>query len=172
MDKLISKETEYELSKLGLYQIFGGTVGMIIIVWSIYKDSFLTELTVLIYLFILLFFAYSIFCGILCLKSKSNALGHSLTNQILQVISVAIMGFSFKYVAGLCFIIGLNLTDIIKFNFGVGISNFAFNLNNEKDRLEIDFNLIALAVIYWIDKLMKKVKEEKSVRETPSIGEE
>ena len=172
MDKLISKETEYELAKLGLYQIFGGTVGIIIIVWSIYKDSFLTELTFLIYLLILLFFAYSIFCGMLCLKTKSNALGHSLTNQMLQLISFAIMGFSFKYVAGLYFTIGLDLTDIIKFDFGVGVSNFAFNLNKEKERLEIDFNLIALAVIYWIDKLMKKVKEEKSIRQTPSIGEE
>ena len=171
MDKLISKETEYELTKLGLYQIFGGTVGIIIIVWSIYQDSFLTELTLLIYLFILLFFGYSIFCGILCLKTKPNALGHSLTNQILQVISFAIMGFSFKYIAGFYFTIGLDLTDVVKFDFGLGLSNFSFNLNNEKDRLEIDFNLIALAVIYWIDKLMKKVKEEKSIRQTPSIGE-
>jgi len=171
MDKLISKETEYELAKLGLYQIFGGSVGVIVIIWSIYKDSFLTVLTVSIYSFILFFFAYSIFCGILCLKTKSNALRHSLTNQILQVFSFAIMGFSFKYIAGLYFTIGLDLTDDIKFDFGAGVSNFAFNINKEKERLEIDFNLIAFAVIYWIDKLMKKVKEEETVRQTSSIGE-
>ena len=124
----------------------------------------------LVYLFILLFFAYSIFCGTLCLKTKKNALGHSLTNQILQVIGFAIMGFAFNYVSGLYLTIGLDLTDSIKLDFGAGISKFDFNLNNEKDRLEVDFNLVAFAVIFWINKLMKKVKEEAIIIQTSSIG--
>jgi hypothetical protein len=171
MENQISKETESDLTKLGLYQIVGGAVGILIIIWSIYKTQLLTGLTVLIYLFILLFFAYSIFCGTLCLKTNKNALGHSLTNQILQVIGFAMMGFAFKYVAGFYLTIGLDLTDSVNFGFGAGISKFDFNFNNEKDRLEVDFNLVAFALIYWIDKLMKKVKEGAAIRQASSIGD-
>jgi hypothetical protein len=171
MENLISKETESDLTKLGLYQIVGGAVGILIIIWGIYKSPLLTGLTALIYLFILLFFAYSIFCGTLCLKTKKNALGHSLTNQILQVIGFAIMGFAFKYVAGFYLTIGIDLTDSVNFGFGAGISKFNFNFNNEKDRLEVDFNLVAFALIYWIDKLMKKVKEEAAIRQASAIGD-
>ena len=170
MEEFISKDVKSNLTKLGLYQIFGGSVGILIIIWAIYKSPLLTGLTVLVFLFILLFFVYSIFCGTLCLKTKKNALGHSLTNQILQVIGFAIMGFAFNYISGLYLIIGLDLTDSIKLDFGAGISKFDFNLNNEKDRLEVDFNLVAFAVIFWIDKLMKKVKEEAIIIQTSSIG--
>lgn len=80
------------------------------------------------------------------------------------------MGFAFKYVAGFYLTIGLNLTDSIKFGFDAGISKLDFNFNNEEDRLEFDFNLVAFALIYWIDKLMKKVKEEAVIRQISSIG--
>lgn len=171
MEKLISKEIESALTKLGLYQIVGGAVGILIIIWGIYRIPLLTGLTVLVYLFILLFFAYSIFCGILCLKTKKNALGHSLANQILQIMGFAMMGFAFKYVAGFYLTVGLDLTDSIKWGVSAGISKFDFNYNNENDRLEIDFNLIAFALIYRIDKLMKKVKEEEANKQVSSIGE-
>jgi hypothetical protein len=171
MEKLISKETESALTKLGLYQIIGGAVGVLVILWGIFNTPLLTGITVLVYLLILLFFAYSIFCGILCLKAKTNALGHSLINQILQVFGFAIMGFAFKYVAGFYFTIGLDLTDSIELGFGTGISNFNFNFNNEKDRLEVDFNLIAFALIFWIETLRKKVKEEAIMRQVSSIGD-
>ena len=171
MEKQISKETEADLTKLGLYQIIGGAVGLLIILWSIFKTPLFTGLTVVVYLFILLFFAYSIFCGTLCLKTNKNALGHSLTNQIFQVIGFAMMGYAFKYVAGFYLTIGLDLTDSINLDFGAGVSKFDFNFNNEKDRLEVDFNLVAFALIYWIDKLMKKVKEEAAIRHASSIGD-
>ena len=171
MKKLVSKETESNLTKLGLYQTIGGVVGLLIILWSIFQAPLLTGKTIIVYLFILIFFAYSITCGTLCIMKKKNALGHSLTNQIIQVIGFAILGFAFKYIAGFYLTIGLDLTDSIKFNFGAGISKFDFNFNNEKDRLEVDFNLVAFALIYWIDKLIKKLKEEAVFIQASSISE-
>ena len=171
MKMLISKETKSHLVKLGFYQIFGGAIGIFIILWAIYNNESLTELTILIYFFILLFFSYSIFSGILCIKTKKNALRHSLINQILQVIGFAMMGFAFKYIAGFYFTVGLNLTESVNVGFGAGISKFDFNFNNEKERLEFDFNLIAFVLIYWIDKLIRKTKEDTEIREVSSIGE-
>jgi len=170
MEKIISKEIESDLAKLGFYQIIGGVLGLIVILWNMFETFLMSALGILLYLFILLFFAYSIFCGILCLKANKNALRLSLINQILQVIGFAIMGFGFKYIAGVYFSIGLDLSESIKFGVGAGISSFNFNFNNQTERLELDFNVVAIALIYWIDKLMKKVKEENSIRQLSSIG--
>ena len=81
------------------------------------------------------------------------------------------MGFAFKYVAGLYVMIGLDLTNSINFNFGAGVSKFDFNFNNENDRLEVDFNLVSFALIYWIDALQKRVNEDIAFRQVSSIGE-
>ena len=171
MGKQISKETESAITKLGIYQIIGGSLGILIILWSMYKSPFFTGLTILIYLLILLFFAYSIFCGTLCLKTKSNALKHSLINQLLQLIGFAMLGFAFKYVAGIYFTVGLDLTEAFKLDFGVGISKFDFNINKENERFEIDLNLVALVLVLWIDKLIKKRKNDIEIRKLSSIGQ-
>ena len=171
MENLISKETEADLTKLGIYQIVGGALGLLFIVWNIYRTEFFTGLVILIYFFVLLFFAYSIFCGVLCLKPKKNALTHSLINQILQLIGFAFMGIAYKYIAGVYFTVGLDLTDAIQVGFGAGFSKLNFTFNIDPDRLEVDFNLIAFILIYWIDKLMRKIKEEAAIRQASSIGD-
>ena len=58
MENQVSKEIEYDLIKLGLYQIFGGVIGILIIVWGIYKSQVMTGQSVLFSLFIILFFLY------------------------------------------------------------------------------------------------------------------
>jgi len=45
-----------------------------------------------------------------------------------------------------------------------------FNINHDAERAEINFNLIALALIYWIEKLTKKIKAENEIAETVSVG--
>ena len=171
MGILFSKKIKSDLIKLGLYQIVGGVLGILIIVYAILKIQLFTELSVLVYFIMILFFAYSILCGVLCMKTKGNSLLYSLINQMLQIFGFAIMGYTLKYVAGFYLTIGLNLKDSIEFTFGTVLSKLDFNINHDKERLELDFNLIAFAFVYWIDKLMKKVKEEESVRKAFSIDE-
>jgi hypothetical protein len=118
----------------------------------------------------LLFFAYSFFCGVLCIKQKSNALAHSLINQFLQLIGFAFFGFAFAYVAGFYLSVGLDLSSSIEIKFGAGISKFDFNINREHERTEINFNIVELGLIYWIDKLSTKIKAEKTNTEIASIG--
>ncbi len=173
MEKLISEETYWDLVKLGLYQIGGGAVGILLILWGIYNSPLPIGLNLVLYLFILLFFGYSIFCGILCLETKENALRHSLTNQILQVIGFVLMGFAFQYVAGFYLIVWFEFTESMKYGFHLGISNFKFNFNflKEGDRIEVSFNLVAFALIFWIDRLMEKVEKEAAIRRSASIGD-
>lgn len=171
MDKLISKDTESDFTKLGLYQVVGGAIGILFFLWSIRGMSSVSGIAIAIYLIFLIFYVYSIISGILCLKTSKHALQHSLINQLLQVIGFALMGLAFKYIAGFYFTIGFDLTESINVTFGIGLSKFDFNFNNEYDRLEIDINIVALLLIFWIDHLMKRVKDEKLIRSANSIGD-
>lgn len=150
-----------DLKKLGLYQIIGGAIGVLIILYSLLSLTQFSGEIILVYTFMMMFFAYSIYSGTLCIKNMRNALTHSLINQFLQLLGFAVLGFAFAYVAGLYVSLGLDLSKSIEIKFNFGVSKFDFNINREQERTEIDFNLVAFGIIYWIDKLMKKVKEER-----------
>ena len=169
--KDMTKKDNSDISTIGWYQIIGGGIGVIIILYSLFTTTQLAGPNVLIYIFMLLFFAYSIFCGTLCIKHKTNAMKHSLINQFLQLIGFAFFGFAFTYVAGLYLSVGLDLSNSIDMEFDVGISKFNFNINREHERAEINFNLVAFGLIYWIDKLVRRIKTEKANIEIASVGQ-
>ena len=153
----ISDETYSGFKKLAGYQIIGGSLGLAIIVWGIYKNYVLDTGVIWLYLFMSVFFLYSFFCGVLCIQAKRNALKHSMINQFLQIAGFALLGFAFNYVAGLYINLEFDFTEDFSFNFGLGISNIAFKLNSESPTAALHFNIVALLVIIWIRKLMKKV---------------
>jgi uncharacterized protein YacL len=160
MEKWISKETISALLKLGVYQIVGGAIGALLILWAILHTSEFNTTLILISVFILALFGYSIFCGISCIQTRRNALMHSLLNQALQVLSFAIPGFAFSYTAGVSVSVGMVMTDTLEFDFGAGISSVIVNTNTEQEHLKLGFNLVAIFLILWINKLMKTAKEE------------
>ena len=166
----LNSKTNSKLKTLGIYQVIGGGIGTILILVGILNSQQLTGLVTLIYLFMFLFFAFSIFCGILCLKKTDNALRLSLINQIFQVIGFAMFGFAFQYAAGLYLTAGLDLTESLNFTFGAGVSKFDFNINNETQRLEVNFNFIALALIIFIERIKKQLKEEQAKNQVASIA--
>jgi len=149
------------LKLFGWYQIIGGSIGILLVTYSIISTDNLMGMLLLIYGFALLLFGYSIFCGVLCVEYKKNALQHTLINQILQILGFALLGFGFSYTAGLYLSIGIDLTDGLNMTFGTGISKVEFNINKDQERVSFDFNLVAIALVYWINKLRKKIKAEK-----------
>jgi len=158
MRNLISKETLSNFSILGIYQLIGGSVGIVLMLLSIFNDFQLTAPSILLYSLISIFFGYSIYCGIICISIKKSALAHSLANQLLQVIGFSIGGFAFNYVAGIYATIYVDIENSVNYSFGVGLSGFKFYINNAPEQFQFSLNIVALLFIYWIDKLMKKVK--------------
>jgi hypothetical protein len=171
MNDFISKKTRASFKSLGFYQITGGTIGIFLVILGFFNNQHFTGTVILIFLFIIIFFGYSIYCGFLCLQVKHNALKFSLINQIFQVIGFAMFGLAFKYVAGVYFTAGLNLTESFKLLFEAGVSNFEFKLNIEKNRLEVDFNFVALSLIIYIERLKQKVQQDYDNKMVSSIGE-
>ena len=169
-EKFLSKSSQSRLTKLGVYQIIGGALGLIILSWIMYKNSVeITFASVVIYFIITLLFSYSIVCGILCIKVHTHCLNLSLTNQLLQLIGLAISGYSFSYIAGVYLTIGIDLNNfLLILNAGFSKLDLIFNPNDE--RFRINLNIIAFAIIYQISILKKKIKEEAEVLEINSIG--
>jgi hypothetical protein len=164
-------KTKSNIAAIGWYQIIGGAIGVILLLYLVFSLIQFSALNILIYVFMLLFFAYSIFCGILCIKYKGNALTHSLINQCLQLMGFAVLGFGFTYIAGTYLSVGLDLSNSVDMKFDIGISKFDFNINRDHERTEINFNLGAFVLVYWIEKLIKEIKEEKINDAIAAVGQ-
>jgi hypothetical protein len=142
----------------------GGAIGILMTLWSLIQGMEFDGFVIFYHFIILLLFGYSIFCGKLCLNLNKTALKYSLINQLFQFIGFAFMGFAFKYVAGAFATIGLDLTFGFKINFNAGLSTV--NLGADHDRLEVSFNLMALYLIYRINKLIEKAESDTLLIQT------
>ena len=158
----MKRKSKSDILKVGWYQIIGGGIGDLFILYSLLSPIQVSGFEVLVYISMFLFFGYSVFCGILCIKHTNNALTHSLINQILQLLGFVFGGFAFSYIAGVYVSVGFDFSSSIEMKFNFGLSEFDFNLNRQYERSEIHFNIIALGFIYWIDKISTKVKAEKA----------
>src|SRR5215467_12254246 len=125
MEKLISQESKDSLLKLGLYQIVGGILGLIRFVFVTVSMGKVNGLTILLAMIVAVLFAYSIFSGWQCIKLKKSALINSYINQGLQIVSFSIVGFAYKYIAGIYLGLGVNLTNSLEFRLDAGFSNYA-----------------------------------------------
>jgi hypothetical protein len=148
----MTTKSKSNVLKIGWYQIIGGGFGGLLILSSLFSSIQLSGLEVSVHVFSLLFFGYSIFSGIICIKYKKNALTHSLINQFLQLIGFAFAGVAFSYAAGINLYIGFDITALVV-KFGFSLSELNFNLNLEHERAEIYLNLVALGMIYWISNI-------------------
>jgi hypothetical protein len=122
----------------------------------IYLNKQLTATTslLLILLFGLLLFSYSIFCGIWLLKGglKKGLLLSSI-NQMFQVVNLSILNFSFSYISGFGIQFNIDLTSTIKFIFDFKSSNFVLLIESGKDTIFFGINFLALYLIYFIEKI-------------------
>jgi hypothetical protein len=58
------------------------------------------------------------------------------------------------------------------FGFAAGMSKFEFNINRQAERSEIDINLVAITLTYWVDRLFKKLRSDAAVAGVEGIGTE
>src|SRR5688572_15978429 len=118
------------LRNLGIYQVIGGGVGILLILLALLNLQDIRPLLFVLYVGFSLFYAFSIYCGILCAMNKGTAFKLSLLDQLIQTVGIAIFGFAFQFAAGLYLSAGLDLSESFELKFGAGISKFDFNFNN------------------------------------------
>lgn len=170
MENNFSKDTASKLKALGIYQIAGGVIGLLLTFWIIKGVTLFSGLLLLVLLVAIGLYSYSIYCGILLLKKKISGLRHSLINQVFQLVSFLIAGFAFQYISGIFISIGLDLTNSFNFIFNVGISSWQININGDAEPFLLNFNLVALILILFIEELRKKINKEELENQLASIG--
>lgn len=152
---------------LGIYQIWGGIMGIGILVLglvSISKTESTDRMTIYFSIASIAFllYCYSIFSGIILIKREKVI--HSFVNQLLQIISFSILGYGFTFFSGFYVSTGINLSTgdfLLKW----GLSTWEISFNSYPELSQIHINILALLLIFYFDYLRKEIstKTEKSL---------
>lgn len=177
------KELKFETNFFGYYQIIGGVLGLIkcafliLALWGMsnYFSFDLSGLAIpFLFLFILLFL-FSCYAGWLCLKQQKNFLLFSKINQLLQLVSVALAGFTYLYCAGIFLNVGFDITENFKLTFNAGTSTFSGMLGETNNAHFLTINLIAVILLRRIHLMEERIANndfEESPPEMGAIGEQ
>lgn len=153
----MKKFEEKKFDFLGIYQILGGLTGIAYFLFFLFTAKEFNGALILLIMAILPFL-FSIYCGyMVSIKKNFRALQYSSINQILQIISFSIAGFGYQYVSGLMISIGVDYTNDFLFTMNSSISNFRFNINSDKEVLTLQINLVAVFLVFYIDKMKKAI---------------
>ncbi|TXK46447.1 hypothetical protein FVR03_10625 [Pontibacter qinzhouensis] len=151
------QSTKTQLSALALYQVLGGVAGIVLTLWVLFQgDMVLTVPVLRLSLFACGLFVFSILCGVMLWRKPLRGLTLSLINQVLQVLYFSFGAYSFQYVAGLRLGLGLDMAGSWTIKFRMAISSFQFIIGSETSQKFIGINLVALFLIFWIERLMEK----------------
>jgi hypothetical protein len=160
------------LKALSLYQLIGGVIGIGFTIYLIANTNPLPALLLLIMLFAIGLYVYSIYCGVILLKNASIGLKLSKINQILQVFHFTLFGYSFKYISGVHFSPGIDLTESLKFQLNFSFSAWQVNINSGEPDAIISLNLVALFLIAFIDKVLHRLKTAKIEETIRQLGQQ
>ena len=165
MDNHINNLLKSRLKGLAYYQIVFGIIGIALTIWLLSQTGELTGLVLLLFIIAGGLYAFSIFCGQRLLKTNTKkALKLSFINQLIQVFNIGVAGYAYSYLSGPAILIGANLTDGFRFTFNMQLlPAFQFNWNSDFASFEVGVNLIALGIIYYIDRLTKEVKTSEEL---------
>lgn len=167
MNVKLPNKLKIKLKRLANYQIAGGIIGIIWTIWLIPQTVTISGLILLIYLLAVGLYLFSIYCGRLLLKGEYElGLKLSTINQSLQIFSFALMGFAFKFVAGLYLGVGIDYTNDFKFDIKFSFSAFQININTDEELITLDFNFVAIFLVQYIMRIKEEIEEHKLLQES------
>lgn len=157
------KNTSLTLLILSIYQITGGIIGFGTIAWLLLRTSTINGALLLIFLFTVGLYFFSIKAGcVLLRKDYKRGLLFSIANQILQIVSIGLGGNKFEYFSGGMLNVGFNFTEGFKFNLNFGlISKFNFAINVDEKEYFLYINILAIFLLIVFLDLYKELKTSK-----------
>lgn len=134
-------------------------MGIALTVWVMFSGGMaITQQVLRIGIFAGLLYVFSILCGRMLLRNPKRGLQFSLMNQVLQVLYFSFGAYGFQYVAGLRIGVGVDMVGGWVFKFRMALSSFHFSLDSNLGQKFIGINLLALFLIFWIERLLEKQK--------------
>jgi hypothetical protein len=157
---------ENKIKTLGLYQLIGGILGVIVTIRYLPNFNAFNGGLLLLVLIIISLHSFSIYCGYLLLKKKfKNGFNLSIYNQFIQIVSFGVLGFYFEHTSGIFAGLKLNLTNDTILTFMSGLSSSAIAINDNIDFKELNINFIAIIIINIVFNLKSEIeKKELSVK--------
>jgi hypothetical protein len=169
MENFIRSQFSMSYKILGIYQIIGSTIGLILLFYLVYNQGFSVVQLLAIDIVMLLFSLYGLICGILCIKLHEMALTLSFVNQALQLLSFGLSGCLYTYTSGIDFFISFDFTNQLIVSLELGIPKMLLQFNNGAGLTFLNINIVALAIIIWIDSIQHKIKTFKLPNELTEI---
>jgi hypothetical protein len=156
---MYSMETRIKngLYALAGYQIFGGILGIALAGRALPQLKSFSEENLPLVLFAGLLYIYSILCGVVLFKDFRRGLRLSLVNQVLQVLSFAIGSFAYNFVAGFKVGFGIHFIPAWQLKLNLSLSSFQFILNEDTGQVLLGINLLALILVYLIERLKERL---------------
>lgn len=155
----MEKQLRKQVTVLALYQITGGILGILLTLWVMFRGELvLTQQVLRFSLFAAALFVFSILCGRMLFRNPPRGLVLSLLNQVLQVVYFTFGEYGFQYVAGLRIGFGFDMVGSWTFKFRVALSSFQFDFGTATGQKFIGINLVALFLIFWIERLLEQGK--------------
>lgn len=134
-------------------------MGILISLWVLFSGELaVTQQVLRISLFAVALYVFSILCGRLLLREPLKGLRLSLVNQLLQVLYFSFGAYGFQYVSGLRVGVGMDMTGGWLLKFRLALSSFHFSFDADMGQKLIGINLVALLLIFWIERLQEKLK--------------
>ena len=164
------KAIEPKIKALAIYQLAGGGIGIALTVAAMVNYfSDINGPVLIFYCMALGLYLYSIYCGILLFENYKTGLRHSFINQILQLMSISFLGYSFQYIAGFYIVIGIDLTDGFLLTSGNGLSTWQMLFNTGERSLFLKVNPVAIFLILFIEKAKKLLNEMEVEKQLSEI---
>ncbi len=156
----LNKQIRNQIKAIALYQFIGGILGIALTVWVLLSGEMVVDqMAMRIGLFAGGLYIFSILCGRMLFRNPRRGLVLSIVNQVLQVVYFSFGTYAFQYVAGLRIGVGVDMVAGWIFKFRLALSSFHFSVGTDLGQKFIGVNLVALFLIFWIERLMEKVKE-------------
>ncbi len=162
---LILKNSRKTINILGTYQIVGGLAGLGIVGWLLLRMGQISGPLFLIFSTAILFYIFSISAGIKLIERKPTkfSLLFSIVNQTIQILGFSIGGFKYEYYSGLEATVGFVYDKEFKLNWGLGVSEFNFELFGSSNEFAVSINLLAIVIISQLIILYQGLENKENI---------
>jgi hypothetical protein len=168
--KILSTKSRNALLQLGLYQFVGGVIGAVACVLLVIRIGNVNGLVVLGGIIDFNLNLLSIYAGICCIRTRSNAINLSFITQALQIFGFHVGSYGFLFYSGFGLLVGFDLSGITDYIFDYGIADFNFSYNSRPDVFTITINIFAVLLVIWIGRIQKRIAEDIEVRKKVGLA--
>lgn len=95
--------------------------------------------------------SFSCYCGFILLKKDFvNGINLSIFNQLLQIFSFGLFGYSFEYISGILLGVTIDVTKDFIFRFVFRLTTCEISLNSNPEVFYISVNFIAIFILNYL----------------------